>query len=66
MAAQLSNEEKKVYRQIIKEQLAKDKNVSSLRIVWELRHQCNRKRHHQTIQWGFVKRMRKIIEEVSK
>lgn len=62
MAAQLNNKEKEVYRQAIKEEIQKDKNTVSLKIVWHLRTIYNQRRHHQTIQWGFVNRMRKIIE----
>lgn len=58
----LNKKEKEVYIQVIKEWLAKDKDVSDLRIVWDLRTSHRQLRHHQTKQWGFVKRMRKIIE----
>lgn len=62
MAVQLNNKEKEVYRRVIKEMIQEEKNVASLKIVFYLRTRHDQRRHHQTKQWGFVNRIRKIIE----
>ena len=63
MAAQLNNAEKEIFERVIREELKKDEEVHSLRIVFYLRNYHNLRRHLPSFQWAFVRRMRKIIEE---
>lgn len=51
MGARLNKKEREIFEQVIKEWRQKDKNVSPLRIVFEVRSRYNLRRHtmHQMV-----------------
>ena len=60
MGARLNKSEKELYERVIKEEIAKNENVASLRIVWEI-HKSNPLHRHTFSQMAtIVRRMRKV------